>query len=115
MSQMAQEGPSPQAAGAAQSGSYPTNSDPAMQPLGIAAMAIQKFIAAEPDPQLKAMGAKLLAECHSILASGEKQHDAAMGLSPQLKFVQRQQAMNQQSQQQAPQQAQQGQGGPGGY
>lgn len=95
MSSMAPDGPSPQAAGAAQSGSYPTNNDPAMQPLGIAAMAIQKFIAAEPDPQLKAMGAKLLAECHSILASGEKQHDAAIGLSPQLKFIQRQQAMAQ--------------------
>lgn len=88
-----QDGPSPAAAGAAQAGAYPTDSDPAMKPLGVAAQAIQAFIGLEPDPQLKAQGSKLLAMCHQILAGGEKQHDAALGLSPALKFIQRKQAM----------------------
>jgi hypothetical protein len=86
-------GPDPAAAQMAQQGNYPTQNDPAMKPLSDAAAAIQAFIEAEPDPQLKSMGAKLLAQCHAILAGGEKQHDAALGLSPALKFVQRQKAL----------------------
>lgn len=85
--------PDPQAAGAATSGSYPTQSDPAFSALSDAAEDIQRFIQGEQDPQLKAEGAKLLAACHAIISGGEKQHDSALGLTPQLKFVQRQQAM----------------------
>lgn len=93
-----QQGPSPEATGAAQSGSYPTQGDPAMQNLSLAAAAIQKFIAAEPDPQLQAAGSKLLAQCHAIIGGGEKNHDAAIGMSPALKFIQRQRAMGTQGQ-----------------
>lgn len=93
MSMMSPDAPDPQGAATAQAGQYPTDGDPAMKLLAPAAAAIQAFISAEPDPQLKSAGAKLLAQCHALLAGGEKQHDAAMGLSPQLKFVQRAQAL----------------------
>lgn len=85
--------PDPNASGAAVSGSYPTQSDPAFSALADAAQDIQRFIGQEKDPQLKAEGAKLLQLCHALIAGGEKQHDSALGLTPQLKYVQRQQAM----------------------
>ncbi len=84
-----QAGPPPAAVGQAQSGGYPSQNDPAMQALSAAAEDIAKFISMEPDPQKKADGAKLLAACHQIISGNEKQHDAAIGMSPALKMVQR--------------------------
>ena len=87
-----QAGPPPAAVGQAQSGGYPSQNDPAMQLLSKAADMIAQFVTVEPDPQKKSDGAKLLAACHQIIGANEKQHDAAIGMSPALKMVQRQSA-----------------------
>lgn len=96
MSSQMQESP-PQAQAAAQSGSYPTQSDPAMKLFAQAAEALQQGLSIEPDPQIKAQAAKLLAGCHALAASGEKGHDQALGLSPALKMIQRKNAQAQQA------------------
>lgn len=95
MSTQMQEAP-PEAQAAAQGGSYPTQSDPAMQLFSKAADLIQQGLAVEPDPQIKAAAAKLLAGCHALAAQGEKGHDQALGLSPALKMIQRKNALSQQ-------------------
>lgn len=64
--------------------------DPAIPLLSKAADFIQQFIQAEQDPQEKALGSKLLAQCHQIIGARDKERESAMGISPQLKFVQRQ-------------------------
>lgn len=55
-----------------------------------AASALQQALQIEKDPQDKAMIAKLLQGVHSIEASRAKEADAAMGISPPMKFIRRQ-------------------------
>lgn len=64
--------------------------DPAISYLEKAAQLIAQFVQAEQDPQEKALGSKLLAQCHQIVGARDKERESAMGISPQLKFVQRQ-------------------------
>ena len=74
---------------------YPSQGDPAGQLFAKACEIIAAGIAAEPDPSMKAMAAKVLASCHSLVQGVEKGHDAALGLSPAMKFIQRQNAQQQ--------------------
>lgn len=57
--------------------------------LQAAASAMQDFVANEGDPADKSIGSQILAKIHSIEAGRAKERDAAMGMSPALKMVQR--------------------------
>lgn len=62
-----------------------------LEKLNAAAQAMHEYIAIETDPQDQASGAKILALIQGMLGGREKEQDAALGISPALKFVQRQQ------------------------
>ena len=71
----------------------PQGGAPAPDPMmimGKIADLIQLFIQVEPDPQDKAAAVKLLQGAHDLAANRAKERDSALGMSPALKFVGRQ-------------------------